>query len=41
MRYTAFAATVVGVVATCYAGYQYATGGPPAAPAQCPARSLT
>ena len=29
MRYTAFAAIVIGVVVACYAGYQYASGGPP------------
>jgi len=28
MRYTAFAAIVIGVLVACYAGYQYATGGP-------------
>jgi hypothetical protein len=29
MRYTAFGAILLGVVAGWYAGYQYASGGPP------------
>jgi hypothetical protein len=29
MRYTAFAVIMLGVVAGCFAGYQYASGGSP------------
>jgi hypothetical protein len=29
MRYAAFAAIVFGVVAACYAGFRYVSGGPP------------
>jgi hypothetical protein len=29
MRYTGFAVVLVGVMIACFAGYQYASGGPP------------
>jgi len=40
MRYAAFAGVLIGVLSAGYAGYQYASGGPPGDAAGPPSTSL-